>query len=65
MVSEKPPIARCTLCCEPTDVRHKTRDTLAHKAVVLPSNWKADHVRPASGFVLPQPSEVAAGGEEV
>ena len=65
MVSEKPPIARCTLCCEPADARHKTRDTLAHKAVSLPSDWKAQHARPASGFVIPQPSEEAAGGEEV
>ena len=65
MVSEKPPVARCTLCCEPADARHKTRDTLAHKAVALPSNWKADHARPASGFVLPQPSEAAAGGDQV
>ena len=65
MVSEKPPIARCTLCCEPTDARHKTRDTLAHKAVSLPSDWRAQHARPASGFVIPQPSEEAVGGDEV
>jgi hypothetical protein len=63
MVSDKPALARCTLCSEPGAPRHLTRDTLAHKAVVLPADWKAEHTRPAQGFVVPPPREAAAGGE--